>query len=175
MDFIRRIKRGNEEAFMEMVREHTPVLRAWLSSRIYGHQDLDDLLQEVFIAAYNARGKLHSDSRIEAWLKGIARNKLKLFYRTQSRRLKMNDNFMDFVVASIDQEENDIVQGEDHSILQSCIRKLPKKLKSLVNMRHLEGCKVKDIAREQGCSESQISVNLFRARQKLRECMEMNR
>ena len=174
MDFIRRIKRGNEDAFMQMVREFTPSLRAYLSPKVYGHQDLDDILQEVFIAAYNARLKLNTDSHLEAWLKGIARNKLKLFYRTQSRRLKMNDNFMDFVLASLDDEDG-ILQGEDRSILQKCIRKLPEKLRSLINLRHLEGVKVKDLADKQKCSESQISVNLFRARQKLRECLEMNR
>ena len=87
---------------MELVDSHTPVLRAWLSTRVYGHQDLEDIIQEVFIAAFNARNTLHSESHLEAWLKGIARNKLKLFYRSKSRRNKMNENFLDFVLASID-------------------------------------------------------------------------
>jgi RNA polymerase sigma-70 factor (ECF subfamily) len=173
MDLIRRIKRGNEDAYMHMVREHSPSLRAYLAPKVYGHQDLDDIVQEVFIAAYNARAQLHSESQLEAWLKGIARNKLKLFYRTQSRRLKMTDRFAAFVVASIE-EEISSVKVDDKSILAQCIRKLPEKLRRLVKLRHLEGVKVKKIAELQECSESQISVNLFRARQKLRECVEMN-
>ena len=174
MDFIRRIKRGNEDAYMHMVQEYSPSLRAYLAPKVYGHQDLDDILQEVFIAAYNARAKLHSESHIEAWLKGIARNKLKLFYRTQSRRLKMSDRFADFILACIEEEEF-CVKVEEQSILARCMGKLPEKLRSLVNLRHLEGVKVKKIAEQQGCSEAQISVNLFRARQKLRQCVEANK
>jgi RNA polymerase sigma-70 factor, ECF subfamily len=175
MKLVKSLKKGDDEAFMRLVREFTPSLRAWLTMRLYGHQDIDDLTQETFIAAYKAKERLHDDSNLDVWLKGIARNKLRHFYRTQSRSLKMKDSFQKFVSASIDIEDNDIVQSEDHYILQKCIRKLPFKLSQLVNLRHLNGIKVKEIAVTQKCSESHVSVNLFRARQKLRQCLEKNR
>lgn len=172
---LKKIRQGNEQAFMDMVEECTPVLKSYIINKLYGFEDLDDLVQEVFIAAYKGRHTIRSTENIEAWLKGIARNKLKLLYRTKSRRQRMNLNFQEFVIASIDENSDDHCGNEEKKILQFCIKKLPEQLKKLVTLRHLSGIRVKDLAEKEGCSESQLSVNLFRARQKLRECVEKNR
>ena len=171
---IKKIKQGNEDAFMEMVAEHAPSLRAYLVNKLYGHQDLEDIVQEVFISAYNGRKTLKDGNKIEAWLKGIARNKLKLFYRTKFRRQKMTLNFQAFISASIEENFDDHQGTEEKNILKKCIRKLPIRLRQLVTLRHLSGVRVKDLAEDEGCSESQVSVNLFRAREKLKECVQRN-
>lgn len=160
---------------MEMVDECTPMLKSYIINKLYGFEDLDDLVQEVFIAAYKGRSTIQSTDNLEAWLKGIARNKLKLLYRTKSRRQKMNLNFHEFVIASIDENSDDHCGNEEKNILKKCIKKLPEKLSKLVSLRHLSGVKVKDLAVRENCSESQLSVNLFRARQKLKECVEKYR
>ena len=172
---LKKIQQGCEKAFMEMVDECTPALRSYLAPKLYGREELDDLLQEIFIAAYKGRFTLKKTDSIQPWLKGIARNKLKLFYRTKFRRQKMTLNFQEFILASIDENSEDHSGNDERNILVKCIEKLPAKLNRLVRLRHLSGIKVKDLAREEECSESQISVNLFRARQKLKECLEKHR
>ncbi len=171
---VKKIIQGDEKAFLEMVAQYAPSIRAYLVGRLYGHQDLEDIVQEVFIAAFQGRKSLKDKNKIESWLKGIARNKLKLFYRTQSRRQKMTLSFKDFVVASIDENFDDHPGSEEKKILQYCIKKLPEKLRKLVNLRHLSGVRVKDLAKKEDCSETQVSVNLFRAREKLKDCVEKN-
>jgi len=171
---IKKIKQGHEDAFMKMVDEYAPSVRAYLVNKIYGHQDLEDIVQEVFIAAYSGRRTLNDASKIEPWLKGIARNKLKLFYRTKFRRQKMTLNFQEFISASIEENFDDHQGIEERRILQNCIRKLPAKLRKLVTLRHISGVRVKELAAEEDCSESQVSVNLFRAREKLKECVQRN-
>ena len=77
----------------------------------------------MFISAYNGRLTLKDGNKIEAWLKGIARNKLKLFYRTRFRRQKMTLNFQEFISASIEENYDDHQGVEEKRILQKCIRK----------------------------------------------------
>lgn len=171
---LKKFRKGDEETFMDLVAEYAPAVRAYLAGRLYGYQDLEDLVQETFIAAYHAKHSLNDVKNLEAWLKGIARNKLKLYYRTKFRRQEMTLNFQEFISASIEENFDDHQGIEERKILQKCIRKLPAKLRRLVTLRHLSGIRVKDLAEDEGCSESQVSVNLFRAREKLKECVQRN-
>lgn len=171
---IKKIKQGDEEAFMALVAEYAPAIRSYLVSKLFGHQDLEDIVQEVFISAFNGRKSLRDQSKLEPWLKGIARNKLKLFYRAKFRRRKMTLNFQEFISSSIEENYDDHQGVEERRILEICMNKLPLKLKALVRLRHLSGIRVKDLAVKEGCSESQVSVNLFRAREKLKDCVERN-
>lgn len=159
---------------MALVTEYAPAIRCYLVSKLFGHQDLEDIVQEVFISAFNGRKSLRDQSKIEPWLKGIARNKLKLFYRTKFRRRKMTLNFQEFISSSIEENFDNHQGVEERKILEMCIKKLPEKLRKLVKLRHLSGVRVKDLAAKESCSESQVSVNLFRAREKLKDCVEKN-
>lgn len=171
---LKKLRQGDEQAFLAMVAECAPSVRSYLIDKLYGHQDLEDIVQEVFIAAYQGRGTLRDEKKIEAWLKGIARNKLKLFYRTKFRRQKMTLNFQEFISSSIEENVDDHQGAEERKTLKKCIRKLPAKLRNLVTLRHLVGVRVKDLAEKECCSESQVSVSLFRAREKLKACVEKN-
>ena len=172
---LKKLQQGCEKAFMEMVEECTPALRSYLAPKLYGREEMADLLQEVFIAAYKGRKTLRNSDKVLPWLKGIARNKLKLFYRTKFRRQKMTLGFQEFIMASIGDNMDDHSGNEEKNILLKCIEKLPARLQKLIKLRHLSGVRVKDLALKEDCSESQLSVNLFRARQKLKECVEKHR
>lgn len=58
-----------------IVTEHEPMLRAYLR-KCSGSWDVDDYLQETWVAAVNAWDRYDASRPLEAWLKGIARRKL---------------------------------------------------------------------------------------------------
>src|SRR5215207_6654336 len=76
---------GQPDAFLMIVRAHSPSLRAFLSSQMFHLDDVDDLAQETFITAYKRLDTFHRDQDFGAWLRGIARHKL-LHYFEQTRR-----------------------------------------------------------------------------------------
>ncbi|MDY5774198.1 MAG: sigma-70 family RNA polymerase sigma factor, partial [Bacteroidaceae bacterium] len=49
---------------------------------------------------------------------------------------------------------------------------LPEKLKSVMQLRDIEGKSYKEIASVLGITEDQVKVNLFRARQRVRQNFE---
>jgi RNA polymerase sigma factor (sigma-70 family) len=74
--------RGRPEAFVEIVQRHEVALHGYLARRA-GYQAADDLLGEVWVRAFGARGGYdtsHDDAR--PWLYGIARNVLRAHWRT---------------------------------------------------------------------------------------------
>src|SRR5690349_6487625 len=48
------IARGNVDAFRAIVRAHSLSLRSFITSQVYDLDQVDDLCQEVFIAAYRS-------------------------------------------------------------------------------------------------------------------------
>ena len=80
---IERSVRGRPDAFVEVVQRHEIAVHGFLARR-GGRQAADDLLGEVWIRAFAARGGYHcghDDAR--PWLYGIARNVLREHFRAR--------------------------------------------------------------------------------------------
>jgi RNA polymerase sigma factor (sigma-70 family) len=81
---IERSARGRPDAFVEVARRHEVAIHGYLARRA-GRQAADDLLAEVWLRAFAARGRYARDSDdARPWLYGIARNVLREHWRTGS-------------------------------------------------------------------------------------------
>jgi RNA polymerase sigma factor (sigma-70 family) len=81
---IERSAHGRPDAFVEVARRHEVAVHGYLARRA-GRQAADDLLAEVWLRAFAARGGYdtgYGDAR--PWLYGIARNVLREHWRTSS-------------------------------------------------------------------------------------------
>src|SRR5262245_57792649 len=95
------VARGHTEAFGRIVREFALPLRSYLGSQLYHLDDVDDLAQEVFLAALKNLGAFRRGDDFGAWLRGIARNKLLVHFRTQVRRSQALQRFREQVTALV--------------------------------------------------------------------------
>lgn len=77
---------GDREAFDTLVAAHQQDIRKFISKRI-PKEAVDDLTQEIFLAAWTSISEFDSRSRFKTWLYGIAINKCKSLHRNQSRRM----------------------------------------------------------------------------------------
>jgi RNA polymerase sigma factor (sigma-70 family) len=78
---IERSARGRPDAFVEVVQRHEAAVHGFIARRA-GRQMADDLLGEVWVRAFAARGgydPAYADAR--PWLYGIARNVLRAHWR----------------------------------------------------------------------------------------------
>src|SRR5215212_6702465 len=83
---IAQVLSGNRDAYRKLVEHFALPLRSYLASQIYRIDDVDDLAQEVFIAAYRKLASFHSGESFATWLRGIARNEVLMYYRGRARR-----------------------------------------------------------------------------------------
>jgi RNA polymerase sigma-70 factor, ECF subfamily len=77
---------GDRESFDALVAEHQRDIRKFVSKRV-AKEHVDDLLQDVWLAAWTSICEFDSRSRFRTWLYGIAINKCKSHYRSLQRRL----------------------------------------------------------------------------------------
>ena len=66
-------RRGQDEAFDELVRRHSPRIHA-VASRIVGREEAYDIVQDAFLAAYRAIGTFRQEAQFSTWLHRIALN-----------------------------------------------------------------------------------------------------
>src|SRR5438552_1997096 len=141
---------GRTEAFGRIVREYALPLRSYLASQVHHTDDVDDLAQDVFLAALESLPTFRRGDDFGAWLRGIARNKLLTYFRSTARRTRAMQRFHESVARLIE-DDLDRASAADRSEvverLLACIAKLPERLRRVVRAG-LNGEKPAELARE---------------------------
>ena len=125
------VARGRTERFGEVVREYALPLRSYLASQVHHLDDVDDLAQEVFLTAFRGLSGYRRGEDFGAWLRGIARNKLLLYFRSLSRRHQALRRFRDEVTAQINGDFERAAASDRAEMIERllhCITELPDQL-----------------------------------------------
>jgi RNA polymerase sigma-70 factor (ECF subfamily) len=76
------VLRKDRKATAEFVERHADVLYSYLMNRLSPRADLvDDVLQEVYMAAWESLARFEGRSSLKHWMLGIARHKVETHYR----------------------------------------------------------------------------------------------
>ncbi len=132
--------------------------------------DAEDVVQETMIRVWNRRDEWEQIESMEAFCLTICRN-------LSLDKLRRMDNHAETLSASHDPQDNSyganpeeqIVQRDRVMMVRRLIEQLPEKQRSCVQLRDIEGKSYKDIATIMNISEEQVKVNIFRARQTIKE------
>lgn len=132
--------------------------------------DAEDVVQETMIKVWNRRDEWEQIESMEAFCLTICRN-------LSLDKLRRMDNHAETLSASHDPQDNSyganpeeqIVQRDRLMMVRRLIEQLPEKQRSCVQLRDIEGKSYKDIATIMNISEEQVKVNIFRARQTIKE------
>jgi RNA polymerase sigma-70 factor (ECF subfamily) len=136
--------------------------------------DVDDLAQEVFIAAYRSLDTFQRGDDFGLWLRGIARHKLSDHARKVARRGRLQERLREQVARAVEADLESAVAG-DHSevieLLLSCIARLPERMRRVVRAG-LDGDRPASLAAELATSVGAIYNLHYRANQLLRDCLQ---
>lgn len=135
---------------------------------------VDDLVQEVFLAAWQGLGKFRGESGLRQWLLGIARHKVEEYYRRRLREAEWPENDegnpLEPAVLPLFEEEL------DRSALETTVRRtmglLPETYSLALFWRYLEGRSVREMAQLTGKTEKAMERLLARARESFRRSWE---
>lgn len=137
-------------------------------------EEAEDIVQDTLIKVWNRRDSWDTIESIEAFSITICRN-------MALDRLRLRDNqntSLDDTEApaaggeSPDTASNPYertVQREKVAIVRTLINGLPEKQRSCMQLRDFEGKTYKEIASALGITEDQVKVNIFRARQTVKQ------
>ena len=132
--------------------------------------DAEDIVQETMMKVWSRREQWDTIDSMEAFCMTICRN---LALDRQKRMDKQNASLeeghdrADRSYSSNPEEQ--AVQKDRLKLVRDLMNQLPEKLRTCMHLRDVEGKAYKDIATVLGISEQQVKVNIFRARQTIRQ------
>jgi RNA polymerase sigma factor (sigma-70 family) len=167
------ILRKDRKATAEFVARYTDPIYAYVRHRLTPRADLvDDVVQEVFLAALASLGSFKATSALRSWLLGIARHKVETYYREQLRDpLPLDEGGAEPVAESPIVEEvidRERLEARTHEILSQ----LPEPYSLALLWRYWEGRSAREMAEATGRTEKAVERLLARARTRFRELWE---
>jgi RNA polymerase sigma-70 factor, ECF subfamily len=143
------------------------MLRRYLSTLGARPDNVDDLVQEVFVTTMTKRPEDRGPDALGAWLRGVAKNLLLRERRTAASRREVE------LADEVWREEcDDGDGGELLDALQHCVGRLPGRSRAMLQSAYGEGAGRAGIGAEFGLQSDGVKTALRRLRAILRQCVE---
>jgi RNA polymerase sigma-70 factor, ECF subfamily len=151
----------------------------------------EDVVSETLIAALEGAQQFAAQSQLKTWVVGILKHKIIDQFRRAKREVSADAELEAAEVETFDElfapdghrtgsasdwgnPEASFERVEFFDILQMCIDKLPAGLARIFMMREWLDYETAQICKELAITPTNCFVMLYRARMRLRECLEMN-
>jgi RNA polymerase sigma-70 factor (ECF subfamily) len=176
-EIIQNVLSGNCQAFELLIRKHNPYLYRIGKSFGYNHQDVEDLMQETFLKAYEGLRKLRNSEYFKTWLNRIMLNecfrksKRIRFRRKAEIGFVMSEKSLSDSNNSLDTNRK-VVTRELNGVLTQAISHIPANYQAVFALRELNGLTVHETAITLNLTETNVKVRLYRAKGLLRKEVE---
>lgn len=165
---------GRHAAFAEIMRRHRQPIFRMIRASVGDADEALDLVQETFVAAFQALSRYEGARSMRAWLSTIAINKCRDWGRKRTVR-----RFLAFAIpigteaeaVADDRQAIDEAAGDRQELdrVTKAIARLPTNLKEPLVLRTIEGLSQAETAAVLAISEKAVETRLYRARAKLLE------
>ena len=149
--------------------DHETWLRTTLHARLGNRDEVDEVMQEVAVAAAN-----QSVERVGPWLYQVALRQVMLFRRKAGRRRKLMNNVAEKLAPTeVDVRSKPAVEfliGEERGEeVRAAMARIDERDRQLLLLKYVEGLSYGEIANRIGVTASAVQSRLHRARATLRQ------
>jgi RNA polymerase sigma-70 factor (ECF subfamily) len=172
-ELIAAVLRKDRKAAARFVAVHIDAVYGYARSRLAPRADLvDDIVQDVFLAALNGLSSFQAQSSLRTWLLGIARHKIEDVYRQRLRAsLPLDD------LNTTDEEPPSNAMPADERIdrararvkTRRVLEQMPERYGLMLLWRYWEQRTAREMATAIGTTEKSVERTLARARAKFKE------
>jgi RNA polymerase sigma-70 factor (ECF subfamily) len=159
----------NLEAFENRVLPVKNKLFRFALKFLGNEEEAKDVVQEVFIRVWNGRDQMNEIQNWEAWCMRITRNLSLDRIRSLTRKNThpIENNFDVHYGALTPHESTEALESMQR--ITQLIATLPEKQRQVIHLRDVEGYSYNEICDILELDMNQVKVNLFRARNAVRE------
>ena len=126
-------------------------------------------MQDTLIKVWNKRDELQDIDSIEAYSLAVCRNIALDRLKKKDRQSESIDTIHLTLYDGTASPYEQIDQKDRLQIVKNIVNALPEKQRSCIQLRDIEGKSYRDIATILDITEQQVKVNIFRARQTIKE------
>ena len=134
----------------------------------FDRAEAEDVVQDTMIRVWNKREEWTQFGSIEAYCLTVAKNlAIDRSQKKEAQNVELTPEMEE--ESEISGPYDQLVNNERMSIIHRLINELPEKQRLIMQLRDIEGESYKEIAKILNLTEEQVKVNLFRARQKVKQ------
>lgn len=165
------VLRKDRKATADFVNLCADRVYAYVQRRLIPRTDLvEDLVQEIFLAAWEKLRTFRGDSSLQNWVLGIARHKVESYYRDRLRDTEIPAEEGDAETPPVDLRalEAAFEKREVERRVQEVLANIPEAYSAVLLWRYWEKRSLRDIAAQTSKTEKAIERLLARARDQFR-------
>ncbi len=177
-EIIAAVLKGDTASFETLIQKYQP--RVFATARRYARREdeVEDIVQEVFIKAFQKLGSYRGEAPFEHWLMRLAVRTCYDFLRAHQRNREISvteftrdeEQWLENFAAAPEAVNEDANAARD--LIQKVLEQLPPEARLVIQLLEIEDRTVKEIAELTGWSETLVKVRAFRARAKMKKLLE---
>ncbi len=180
-EFLDRLRGRDPAAWEAIVDAYLPQLLRSGRGMGFSSDEIQDLAQSVFVALMESIGRFEGRSHIRTFLFGIFYNKVSEHLR-EKQKIEESDSIDEVMESRFDLKgkwrqppadiEQEVFNREVREMVQECLESVPRAQRIAFYFREVEEMNTEEICKKMAISGTNLGVMLFRARNRLRECLE---
>lgn len=139
-------------------------IERYVLSVVKSTDDMNDIVQEVFIKAYTHYHSLNDTNKLKQWLFSIARNEINAHFnaKKKTQQLYFDENT----------EEVPVINRDFEKCIGTFINALPPKYSQAIQLTEIENLPQTELAKRLNISYSGAKTRVQRGREKLKELVQ---
>jgi RNA polymerase sigma-70 factor (ECF subfamily) len=185
LDLFHAAKRGNYEAFEQIVRRHHDRVYRLAFGMMKNQSEAEEVVQDTFLNAWKSIDSFRADSKPATWIYRVAANAALMRLRSTRRKptlsfeevpngasLSGEVELLGPPTAWSRQPDEKLLTSELGSVIDAAVDLLPEKYRLVLLLRDVEGLSNEDVASTVGLTIPTVKSRLHRSRMFVRERIE---
>lgn len=156
---LRAARRGERRAFDELVAAMSPELSRFVARRVRP-DDVDDAVQETWLAAWSSLDRFDGRSQFKTWLYGIAVNKTRDIVRAR-RRVENGTASFDHAVVEVGADPHE--QTELRHTLEAALEELSSSQREVLELYYFAELTLAEVAKALDRNLNTVKYQFYRA------------
>ncbi len=172
-ELVKLCQEGDTTAFDRLYHKYRDRMYNVAYKMMNNQEDALDLVQEIFLKAYQKIDKFTYKSAFSTWLYRLAVNVcIDELRRRKPTQEYSTENVLDRIVSNRDTPEDDIILNEQETIIWNAINSLKEKERTIIILRDMEGLSYEEISSVLKCSLGRVKSRIHEARNKLKSVLQ---
>lgn len=171
---------GSEKAYTKLVNKYERALHFYIMKMIKNQSKVEDLVQEVFVKAFDNLHSYNTNYAFSTWLYRIATNhtidylrKKKLKTLSIDESISSRDGEMEMQLPDQDaQTDRNIIRTQRQKMVRKAIEELPEKYRDVIKLRHMQEKSYQEIADVLDLPLGTVKAHIYRAREMLYKALK---
>ena len=159
-ELIGRLKNNDKSALDEIFNYYYPRLYNFSKRILKIEDEIDDILQDVFLKIWLHRGKINNPETFNSFIFTITKNALLNLIRSNANNQAFKEEFSKRIILSEYVTQNQIEYKEIKTAIDQIVSKLPEKRQKIFLLSRNEGLSNKEIAQKLNISEKTVEDHI---------------